>query len=84
LKSLYRDLCNFSLDGQSIAHILDLLEYTYEQTGRHEPNRSYSLRMLVINYISCEARTLVENAQFRRILDEHGEMASDLVVKLVE
>jgi hypothetical protein len=84
LKSLHRDLCNYSLNRQSMAHILDLLEYTYEQTGRQEPGGSYSLRMLVIDYISCEARTLVENARFRRILDGHGEMASDLVVKLVE
>ena len=84
LKSLHRDLCNFSLNGQSMAYILDLLEYTYEQRGRQEPGGSYSLRMLVIDYISCEARTLVENTRFRYMLDDQGEIASDLVVKLVE
>jgi parvulin-like peptidyl-prolyl isomerase len=40
--------------------------------------------MLVILYISCEARTVVENTQFRHILDDDGEMASDLVAKLAE
>lgn len=84
LKSLHRDLCNFPLNGRTMTHILDLLEYTYEQTGRQEPDGCYSLRMLVILYISCEARTLAENTRFRHILDDHGEMASDLVAKLVE
>lgn len=55
-----------------------------EPTGRQEPAGSYSLRILVIDYISCEARTLVGNTRFRHILDDHGEMASDLVAKLVE
>ena len=84
LKSLHRDLCNFALNGQTMTHILDLLVYTYEQTGRQEPGGCYSLRMLVILYISCEARTLAENTRFRHILDDYGEMASDLVANLVE
>jgi hypothetical protein len=62
-KSLHRDLRNFSLNGQNMAHILDLLEYTYEPTGKQDPDGSYSLRMLVIDYISCEARILVENTR---------------------
>lgn len=84
MKSLYYDLCNYSLNRQSIVYILNLLEYTYEQTGRQEPGRSYSLRILVIDYISCEARILVKNTRFRRILDSYSEIASDLVVKLVK
>jgi hypothetical protein len=67
-----------------MSHILDLLQYTFEQTGRQEPDGWYSLRKLVIDYTSCEARFLVENTRFRRLLDEHGEMGSDLVAKLVE
>jgi hypothetical protein len=84
LKSLHCDLCNFSLNGQSMAHILDLLEYTYEQTDRQEPDGCYWLRMLVILYVLCKVRTLVENTRFRHILDDNGEMASDLVTRLVE
>lgn len=79
LKSLHRDLSNFVLNRQTITNVLDLLEYTYDHTGRQEPGGRCSLRTLVIHYISCEARTLVENTRFRRILDDHGEMASDLV-----
>lgn len=74
LKSLHRDLCNFSLNSRSISHILDLLQYVYEQTGRHEPVGCLSLRKLVIHYASCEARTLIENTRFRHLLDEFGEM----------
>lgn len=68
LKSLHRDLCNSALNEPTMTHILDLLVY----------------RMLVILYISCEARTLAENTRFRHILDDYGEMASDLVANLVE
>lgn len=84
LKSLHRDLCKFSLNSRSVSHILDLLQYTFEQTGRQEPNGCLSLRELVIHYASCEARTLIENARFRHLLDEYGEMGSDLVAKLLE
>jgi hypothetical protein len=84
LKSLHRDLCSFSLNKGTTIYILDLLEFTYEQTSRQEPDGCYSMRMLVILYISCEVQTLVENTRFWRILDENGEMASDLVLKLVE
>lgn len=84
VKSLHRDLCSLSLNKETTTYILDLLEYTYEQTSRQEPDGCYSIRALIILYISCEVQTLVENTRFRRILDEHGEMASDLVLKLVE
>lgn len=84
LKSLHRDLCSFSLNKETASYLLDLLEYIYEQTNRQEPDGCYSIRILVILYISCEVQTLVENTRFRDILDEHGEMASDLVLELVK
>ena len=84
LKSLHHDPYNFSLNRQSITHIIDLLEYAYDKTGGQEPGGCYSLRKLAILYISCEARTLAEIPRFRRILDVYGEMACDLVAKLVE
>jgi hypothetical protein len=83
LKSLHRDLSGLSLSGQTIPYFLDLLEYTYEQTGRQEPG-GCSLRDLVTHYVSCEVRTLIEITRFRQMLDEYGEMASELVVKLVQ
>lgn len=84
LKSLHRDLCSLSLNEKTTTFVLDLLEYIYEQTSRQEPDGCHSIRMLVILYISCEVQKLIENTRFRSILDEHGEMASDLVLKLVQ
>lgn len=83
LKSLHRDLLAFSLNRESASLILDLLEYTYTNTGRHEPGGKSPLRDLVIHYIACEARTLGDNERFTQILDSNSEMGSDLVAKLV-
>ena len=83
LKSLHRDLCEFSLNKQNVPHILDLLEYTYQESGRGEPDIGCSLRDLVIHYAACEARTLAENPRFGNILDRFSEMGSDLVRKIV-
>ena len=57
LKSLHRDLCEFSLNKQNVPHILDLLEYTYQESGRGDPGIGCSLKDLVIHYAACEART---------------------------
>jgi hypothetical protein len=84
LKSLHRDLCGFSLDSHDVSQIFDLLAYTYEVTGRQEPSGSYSLGNLVVDYVSCNMQALTKNPCFRRILDEHEEIGSDLVAKLVE
>lgn len=83
LKSLHHNLCNISLNSQNVSHILDLLQYTFEHTGREEPDGCLSLRDLVTHYASCEAQTLMENTCFQCLLDEYGEMGSDLIAKLV-
>jgi hypothetical protein len=83
LKSIHRDLCNFSLNRESTSVILDLLDYTYVHTGRGEPGGKSLLRDLVIHYAACEARTLADDQKFAMILDSNGEMGSDLAMKLV-
>lgn len=83
LKSLHRDLCNFSLNLQNIEQILDLLEYTYEQTSRQSSAGTNSLRSVVLHYVSCEIRTLVKDTRFRSLLDNFGEMGSELVAHLI-
>ncbi|OJJ82562.1 uncharacterized protein ASPGLDRAFT_75699 [Aspergillus glaucus CBS 516.65] len=83
LKSLHCDLCKFSLNKQNVPHILDLLEYTYQESGRGDPDIGCSLRDLVIHYAAFEARTLAENRRFGNILDRFSEMGSDLVRKIV-
>ncbi|KAJ9219101.1 hypothetical protein DTO271D3_5748 [Paecilomyces variotii] len=83
LKSLHRDLRRFSLNRESASLVLDLLDFTYANTGRYEPGGKSPLRDLVIHYIACEARTLGDNERFTEILDSNAEMGSDLVAKLV-
>lgn len=83
LKSLHSDLCEFSLNKRNVPHILDLLEYTYQESGRGEPDVECSVRCLVTRYTPCETRTLAENDRFQNILDRFSEMGSDLVIKLV-
>ncbi|KAL1855086.1 hypothetical protein Plec18167_002070 [Paecilomyces lecythidis] len=84
LRSLHRDLSNFSLNGDNVSIILDLLEFTYTNTGRYEPGGKSPLRDLVIHFVACEARTLGDNEKFTEILDSNAEMGSDLVAKLVK
>jgi hypothetical protein len=84
LKSLHRDLCDFNLSTQNMSHFLDLLQYTFEHTGRQEPGGSSSLRRIVIDYTSCKAKVLIQSSRFRQILDMFGEIGSDLVAKIVQ
>lgn len=83
LKSLHRDLCGFSLNKRNIPHVLDLLEYTYQESVRGASDGESSLRNSVVHYAACEARTLAEDPRLRDILDRFSEMGSDLVTKLV-
>lgn len=55
LASLHRDLCELSLNKRNIPHVLDLLKYAYQESGRGEPEGGSSLRNLVIHYAACEA-----------------------------
>jgi hypothetical protein len=83
LKSIHRDLCDFSLNRESTSVIIDLLDFTYMHTGRGEPGGKSLLRDLVIHYAACEARTLADDENFAILLDSNGEMGSDLAMKLV-
>ena len=84
LKSLHRDLCNDIFMGISVPHILDLLQYAYEESGRGEPTGEGSLRELVIHYAAAEISSLAKDSRFGRIMDDQPEMGSDLVLKLVK
>jgi hypothetical protein len=83
LKSLHRDLCELSLNKRNISHVLDLIEYAYQESGRGEHDGGSSLRNLVIHYAACEARNLAEDSRLRDLLDRFSEMGSDMVTKLV-
>lgn len=82
LKSLHRDLRLHPLDHQNADHILDLLEYSYEHTGKQEPGGPSALRKLVISYVTCRAQALLDEPRFNELLNAYAEIGADLVVRL--
>lgn len=87
LKSLHRDLCNFDINHQTAGEILDLINYCYNNnTGDSVMSGGNALRSLVIEYTSCEIRTLTTcpNDRFRGLLKEFPDIGVDLIPKLVE
>lgn len=84
LKSLHRDLCTFQFASQNISRIIDLLEYTFENTARQEPGGCYSLRKLVIDYVAYHAKNFVKHSRFRQTLDKDEEIGSEIVAKLID
>ena len=84
LKSLYRDLKNFKLSHDNAKRILDLVEFTYDNTGKEEPGGKSKLRDLVIHYVACESQLLANHERFGHLLDENGEIGSDLVMKMAK
>nr|KMM68936.1 hypothetical protein CPAG_05259 [Coccidioides posadasii RMSCC 3488] len=84
VKSLHRDLCNFSLSKETASQILGLLEFTYQNTARYEPSGRSLLRDVVIQYVACEVQMLAGNEDLYSLLDVDGEMGSDLVAKLIK
>lgn len=64
--------------------VLDLLDYTYANTGRTEPTGKSRLRDLVIHYVACKLPILAEIEEFWTILDSDSEMAVDLVSEMLK
>ncbi|KGQ00662.1 hypothetical protein PAAG_12672 [Paracoccidioides lutzii Pb01] len=84
LESLHRDLCGFSLNRETTPLILDLLDFTHAHTGRYEPGGTSLLRNLVIHYVACKVRRLLDDDRLQMLLDADGEMGSDLVWRLAK
>lgn len=83
LRSIHRDLSTFSLNRDNRSLIFDLLHFTYAFTGRFEAGGRSALRDIVIHYVACEIRTLVDDKKLTELLDSDTEIGSDLVMKLV-
>lgn len=55
------ELRDYKLSAENLHVIVDLLDYTYANTGRVEPNGKSLLRELVIRYAACKLRILAAN-----------------------
>jgi hypothetical protein len=82
LRKLHEDLRTFEVTPASNGDVMELLEFTYQNTTRLF-DREDGLRMLVIQYVACVAKKLTRHINFRDLLDSDAEMASDLVHKLL-
>lgn len=82
LSKLHRTLCVFTLYKERVGDIVALMRYIYANTVQRSPSDD-PLRSLVIHYAACVVEKLVPRSEFKALLEEPGELASDLVVKMI-
>ena len=82
LSKLHKTLSVFPLHKERIEDIVELLRYSYANNVRRS-TKDDRLTSLVIHYAACVVEDLVPNSKFKTILEERGELARDLVVKMV-
>lgn len=82
LRKLHEELRTFEVTSATNGDVIELLEFTYLNTTRLV-DREDGLRMLVVQYVACVAKKLTRHINFRNLLDNNAEMASDLVHKLL-
>lgn len=81
LHKLHRDLLAFNLIGNGVEDIIDLLEYSYNNTERADedfPGVGVELRDLVKTYAVSMSLELVKVPAFRTVFVKGGDLAADL------
>ncbi|POR39025.1 Uncharacterized protein TPAR_00775, partial [Tolypocladium paradoxum] len=76
-RKLHLTLVAFELHDQSVGDVTELLQYCYVDAV---PAR---LRELVVHFVSCHVEKLWKSEEFRKLLEEHGELSRALVGKLL-
>lgn len=82
VNKLHQTLSVFTLYKERVGDIVALMRYSYENTV-HRSQPDDPLRSLLIHYATCCVADLVPNSDFKELLEEPGELASDLVVKMI-
>lgn len=82
LSKLHKTLSAFTLWMERVGDIVALMRYSYANTVYRSPSND-PLRLLVIHYATCVVEQLVKSSEFKALLEEPGELASDLVVKMI-
>lgn len=78
LRNLHAALRDFHLDLASSDEVLEALEFTFTNTERGDDHDD-KLRHLLVTYTASKTNILKRNAAFRTLLDEHGQLGSDIV-----
>lgn len=80
---LHQTLCVFTLYKERVGDIVALMRYSYAHTV-HRSQPGDPLRSLLIHYAACVVEDLVPSSDFKGLLKEPGELASDLVAKMIK
>lgn len=83
LYKLHQTLSVFTLYKKRVGDIVTLIRYSYENTP-HLSSTEDPLRSLLIHYATCVVEALVQSPEFKALLEEARELASDLMVKMVD
>ena len=90
LHKLHRDICEYNIIEDEGAEVAKLLEYCFATTSsggdednEHELERNngdfLELKELVVAYAACKSEQLLRCTQFRRLLQEPGDMALQFI-----
>ena len=83
LHKLQQTLAVFTLYGERVGDIVELMRYSYEHTADLlEPIDE--LRLLVIHYAGCVVEDLARSVEFRSLLEEAGSLAGDLFDQMLK
>ncbi len=73
-------LAAFKLHKARISDIVQLIRYTYENTGDESAR---VLRDLVADYAACNAEEMWQSEDFRNLLEVYGDYAKDIVGRML-
>ena len=83
LHKLQRTLAAFTLYGERVDDVVNLMRYSYSNT----PDRLDSiddLRLLVVRYVACAVEDLAQSAEFQSLLGDAGSLATDLITEMLK
>ena len=78
LRRLHAALKDFDLDVTSSNQVLEALKFAFTHTERGDGHDD-ELRHLLVAYAVSSMKILKQNDAFRALLDEHGELGSDII-----
>ncbi|EXJ60379.1 hypothetical protein A1O7_04531 [Cladophialophora yegresii CBS 114405] len=82
LQKLRLNLSRFILHSRRIGDVVELLQYAYENTADYRDGID-RLRDMVTDYVVCHLEKIVGHSDFGKLLKENGDVAKDLMPKLV-